>query len=198
MYRTSETDTERVLCIEKILEDIPGGGVVDPDDFKTTTTTMLEGTVLGKDANGIYHVFKTAKLQANAADDATDYRVIKGHEFVVGDVIVDSGLAGASQTITAITTTEDDYDTLTVGTTLGHAIVAGESIVQSTEEAVAGAATLYVTPAGIATNSVDLTKDNQGCGIMIRGTVNESLLPYPIDTLVKAYLKDERAYIIFK
>jgi len=188
MFVATESDSaERSLCIEKILEDIVGGGTIEPDDFKSTTTSMREGAVVGVDSNGLYHLFKTAKLHADATDSATTYQVKKGHEFVVGDFIVDSVLSGAAYAITAIdTTTSEDYDTITVGTTLGHAMSAGECLVQASAQAAAGSAAYKYTPKGIAVNSVDLTTANHGCGIMVRGTVNESLMPFFVDTTIKA------------
>lgn len=188
MYVAKETGTERSLCIELVLEDIPGGGVVDPDDFKTTTLVMGEGALLGVDSNGILHLTKTAKIQANASSSATDYRVLKGHEFKVGDFVVDSALTGAAYAITGITTTETAYDTITVGTTLGHAVTTADCLVQAVAQASAGAGVYFASPIGIALNAVDLTKDNLGCGLMVRGTVNESLLPYTVDADIKAKL----------
>lgn len=188
MYVAKETGTERSMCIEQVYEDIPGGGVIDPDDFKTTTTEMDEGALVGKDSDGLYHVVKTALIHENAANDATAYKVKKGHEFVVGDVIVDSALAGASKAITEIDTSEDDYDTLTVAVTIGHAVTTAECLIQATDAQAAGSATYKYPVSGIALNAVDLTKDNLGCGIMVRGTVNESLLPYKLDSVLKAFL----------
>jgi len=198
MYVTETSDTEKSLCIERILEDIPGGGIVDPDDFKTTTTKMGVGAPLGVDANGIYHVFKTAELYENETNSETDYKVLKGHEFKVGDFIADSALAGASEAITDIDTdSSEDYDVITVGTTIGHAMTAGECLVQATDQQSAGSATYKNTLKGLALNSVDLTLDNMGCGILRRGTVNESLLPYPLDTTIKGLLRSEIANILF-
>jgi len=186
MYVKETSDTERSLAVELVLEDIPGGGVVDPDDFKSDTTSLGEGALLGVDTNGIYHIFKTAELYEDEADDETGYKVLKGHEFKVGDFITDSGLAGAAYAITEITTTETDYDTITVGTTLGHAMLDGECLVQATAQAAAGSAAFKYTPVGISRNSVDLANDNLGCGIMVRGRVRESLLPYSVDANIKA------------
>jgi len=186
MYVKETSDTERSLAVELVLEDIPGGGVVDPDDFKAATTSVGEGALLGVDSSGIYHIFKTAELYEDEADDETGYKVLKGHEFKVGDFITDSGLAGAAYAITEITTTETDYDTITVGTTLGHAMLDGECLVQATAQAAAGSAAFKYTPVGISRNSVDLANDNLGCGIMVRGRVRESLLPYSVDANIKA------------
>jgi len=187
-YVKSETDTERSLCIEKVLEDIPGGLTVAQADFPDDTEEMLEGALLGVDTNGLGRIFKTAELYEDEADTETAYKVLKGHEFVVGDFITNSGLTGAAYAITEIDTSNANYDALTVGTTLGVAMLDGECLVQATAEAVAGSAALKYTLKGIALNTVDLTADNDnlGCGVLVRGTVNESLMPYPVDANIKA------------
>jgi len=189
MYVNSDTDTERSLCIEKILEDIPGGLTVAQADFQDDTEEMLEGALIGVDSNDLGHIFKTAELYEDEANNETGYNVLKGHEFVVGDFIVDSGLAGVSYAITEIDTSNGDYDVITVGTTLGHAMDEGECLVQAAaEETTPGDALLKYTLKGIALNSVDLTADNDnlGCGVMVRGTVIESLMPYSVDDNIKA------------
>lgn len=189
MYVAKETGTERSLCIELVLEDIPGGGTIEPDDFKTDTTELDEGALVGKDSNGIYHLVKTAELYEDEINTETDYKVLKSHEFKVGDVIVASVITGsAAIAITAITTTETDYDTITVGTTLGLAMSDGDVLAQATETAASGAGALKYTPVGITLNSVDLSKANKGAGILVRGTVNQSLLAFPVDATLKAHL----------
>jgi len=190
MFVNNENGTERSLCIEQVYEDIPGGGIVDPDDFKTTTTVMPEGALLGKDSNGIYHIFKTAELYENEANTEVAYKVHKNHEFVVGDFLmaaIDTG--SACYAITGITTSNANYDVLTIGTTLGLAMLDGDMLVQGTAEAASAGAGVYkYDPVAIALNSVDLTNDNLGCGLLVRGTVNQSLLPYGVDTKIKAFL----------
>lgn len=193
MYVKSETDTERSLCIVKVLEDIPGGGTIDPDDFQSATTEMLEGAIVGVDSNGLYHLVKTAELYEDEADSETAYKVLKGHEFVVGDFLMAAVDTGSKcYAITEIdTTSSEDYDILTVGTSLGLAMLDGDCLMQGTAEAAgAGGGVYKYDPAGIAMQGVDLTSgiDNQGCAIMVRGTVIESLLPYPVDANVKALL----------
>lgn len=190
MYVITSTDTERPLAIQTVLEDIPGGGSVVAADFLSTTLEMKEGAVLGKDSAGKYHLVKTAKIHENAGNTATDYKVKKGHEFKVGDVIMNGAATTKAYAITEIdTTTSEDYDTITVGTSLGVAVVAGEVLVQATAEAATAATGTYkYEPAGIALNTVDLTNSNTGCGILVRGTVVESLLAYFVDAGVKAKL----------
>ena len=303
MYVKSETDTERSLCSEKMLEDLPGGGVVDPDDFKTASTSMLEGAIVGADGNGLYHLFKTAKIVSGGTASAP--RIESEHELLVDDVISDGHVALTIATITVGETydtlafdsgslsiyaadtvlyqveTEDttgsggaakakvqdtagDYldvsflaidtpeqkngITLTIAqagsdamsvayadgvltislanstasknnvaliqaairalaTTEGidfSSIVCegtdwddkqtGATLTTASDTFQAGAnytrKTALYTPAGIAMQGVDLTTDidNQGCGIMVKGTVIESLLPYYVDSDIKALL----------
>lgn len=190
MYVNTSSDTERPLAIQKVIEDIPGGGSVVAADFLSTTLEMKEGAVLGKDSAGKYHLVKTAKIHENAGNTAVDYKVKKGHEFKVGEFVMNGATTTKAYAITEIdTTTSEDYDTITVGTTLGVAVVAGEVLVQAAAEATTAAAGTYkYVPAGIALNTVDLTVSNTGCGILVRGTVVESLLPYFVDAGVKAKL----------
>lgn len=189
MYVESSNDSERPLMLEKILEDIPGGGTIEKDDFKSVTEAMPEGTLLAKDSNGLYHPVKTAELYEEAAVDATAYKVKKNHEFKVGEFFMDAGKTSKAYAITAIDTSNADYDSITVGTTLGKVLAVGTVMVQaSAQAATLGAGTYKYTPDGIALNSVDLTKANLGCGILVRGTVIQSLLPYPVDSNIKALL----------
>lgn len=164
-----------------------GGGTVKKTPL-SSTSELKPGAVVGKDTNGLLEVLKTAKVYEDEADDETGYKVDKGHEFKVGDFITDSGLTGAAYAITEIDTTNENYDVLNVGTTLGHAIAEDECIVQANAEAAAGSAVLKVTPEGITKNAVDLTKTNQPSGVLVRGTVNESLMSSPVDANLKALL----------
>lgn len=182
MYVNSSSEYQNPLVIIKEVEDLVGGGTIKATPL-STTTELKQGAIVGKDTNGLLEVLKTAEIHENEADDETAYKVEKGHEFKVGDYIIDSGLDGTQKAITEIDTSNEDYDVLTVGATIGHALAAGECLVQATS---AGA--LQVTPEGITKNAVDLSKDNQPTGVLVRGTVNESLLPYPVDANVKALL----------
>jgi hypothetical protein len=298
MFVKQETDTERSLAIELVLEDIPGGGIVDPDDFKTVTTSMLEGALLGI-ASGVYRLFKTAKIKTGGTASAP--RLELAHELKVGDVISDGVVALAISVIT----TGSTYDTLTfssgslsiyaAGTILyqvdsadttgggynslatvegvsthtlaisipawdtpqranGIKVVLSQNssdnlavsyalgiltialanttdakntaaLIQAAIRALATddafdwsnavatgtnwadhgttlttpsdymkggvnhvRKTALYSPVGIALNAVDLTLDNKGCGILKRGAVNESLLPYYVDANIKALL----------
>lgn len=89
---------------------------------------------VGKDENGLYHVVKVAVLTDDATNSATTYTVKKGHNFKVGDVLM-LAPGGAAYAITAIATNSGDgsKDDLTVGTTLGVAAKAGDSLYLAAE-----------------------------------------------------------------
>jgi hypothetical protein len=186
MQTTSSTDTERNLAVELILEDIPGGGVVEKDDFKTTSTEMKEGALVGIDANGIYHITKTATAYASAASGATSVLVEQGHEFVAGDFITETGNTATARAISTITASGAYYDTFALAGALLVAVSDGDVLIQAA--ASGSAAGFLYSPVAIATNPVDLTADNTGCGLLVRGRVRESLLPYPVNSTIKALL----------
>jgi len=303
MYVATEDGTERSLCIEQVLEDIPGGGVIEPDDFKSDTTELEEGAIVGADSDGIYHLVKTAKIVADGSSSAP--RIELEHELVVGDFISDGVVVLEIDTVTegttydtlgfnsgslkvyaagtilyvvnevaettgsgnsAEATVEDksgDYlkveipswagaskangldvtieqagddnlavafasGTLTISLAASTATKNTVALIQAAIRAlgevdgidfaetvctgtgwddgaqVGGVLTAatdafalgldnvrpdpYYTPAGVTLQSVDISKANQGCGIMLRGTVNESLMPFYVDTDLKALL----------
>lgn len=188
MHVTKSTEYQNHPVIISDLDGLVGGGTIKKTPL-SSTDELKPGAIVGLDSNNLLEVLKTAELYENEANDETEYKVLKGHEFKVGDFIVDSALTGAAYAITIVdTTTSEDYDILTVGTTLGHAMTEGECLVQATAEAAAGAAVMQVTPKGITRNSVDLSLANQPTGVMTVGSVNESLMPYPVDASVKALL----------
>jgi len=106
MYVKSETGTERPLPFINVIEDIPGGGTLAKADVKADTVEVLEGAVVGKDTNGLYHLVKTAKIVSGGSASAP--RIAKSHEFKIDDVISDGVVA---LTIASITEGET-YDTL--------------------------------------------------------------------------------------
>jgi len=180
------TETASNVVFDSILEVHPGGGVVSVSDL--TQSVLKAGTPVGKDANGLWHVEKTATMQADATNTATDYPVEKGHNFKVGDFIT-TGLLKKAYAITAITTTETDYDTLTVGTTLGVAISDGDIIIQATSATGSNASAYKYTPLGLVGQDYDVvTGDNLAVQIVVRGTVISAIAP-PISSDIQTTLK---------
>jgi len=175
------TETRQTIAFATKLEDIQGGGTVAIADL--TQALVNEGTPLGVDANGLYHVVKTAKMQAEAAADATDYPVLKGHNFKVGDFATTKA-GEAAYAITAIDTSNEAKDTITVGTTLGAA--AKDSVlIQAAAESVSDSAAKYKTIGLVGTSFDVISGDNHSTDIVVRGSVKESLCP-PISDAMKA------------
>jgi hypothetical protein len=182
---TAKSDTERSLAVEKILEDIPGGGVIEKDDIPSSSSGIKEGTLVGVDTSGIYHIVKTAMVVNALATNATHCVVYNNHEFEVGDFIGTSASGGASGVaITAISASGAGCDVITA-TWPGPNVPASGIIVQASG---LGASNFKYVPVGVSTNYVDKDDENTGCGIMVRGRVREHLMPYYIDGTLKSKL----------
>src|SRR6218665_2951971 len=152
-FRESDAAPEKVAFVTK-LEDIIGGVTVAAADF-TNGAIIPAGSVIGKDGNGLYHVLKTARLHTAASNTATDYLVLKGHGFKVGDFI--AALTGAkAYAITAINTSNADYDTISVGTTLGVAISQYAGVFQALAEATSNTSAFKVAPSAVIGHSLEL------------------------------------------
>lgn len=184
MYVKKSTEYQNHPCIIKVLEDVVGGGTIAKSDL-VQTDELKAGVVVGV-ASGLYHKVKTAKV--HTAIGATDValKVYKGHDFKVGDFVTDSALSKKAYAITVIDYSNADYDTLTIGTAIG-AVLINLCLVQAAAESATTGVYKYA-PVGITMNSVDLTLDNMASGILVRGTVNESLLEHYVDASVKALL----------
>lgn len=115
------------------LADIPNGVTVSAADL-VAGGILPEGAYIGVDEAGLYHLVKTAKLTEAATATATTYKVAKGHHFKPGDFIA-SDAGAKAYAITSIDTSSDPtYDTITVGTTLGASLKAGDALVQAKAE----------------------------------------------------------------
>lgn len=188
-------DNRVIRAFTHKLADIPNGITVSAADL--TQKVLHEGTPVGKDENGLYHVVKVAVLSADATNTATAYTVKKGHNFKVGDVVM---LATGSKayTITEIATNADDAtsDDLTVDTTLGTAAVdttlgtaakAGDSLYLAAKAGASGSAFKYA-PVALVGESYDVDElSNHIVNAWTIGQIRESNIP-PIGAEVKAKL----------
>lgn len=179
-------DNRVIRAFTHKLADIPNGITVSAADL--TQKVLHEGTPVGKDENGLYHVVKVAVLSADATDTATAYTVKKGHNFKVGDVVM---LATGSKayTITEIATNADDAtsDDLTVDTTLGTAAKAGDSLYLAAKAGASGSAFKYA-PVALVGESYDVDElSNHIVNAWTIGQIRESNIP-PIGAEVKAKL----------
>lgn len=187
MLRIDRKKDNRVIrAFTHKLADIPNGITVSAADF--TQKVLHEGTPVGKDENGLYHVVKVAVLSADATNTATAYTVNKGHNFKVGDVVM---LAPGSKayTITGIATNASDAtsDDLTVDTTLGTDAKAGDAIYNAAKAGASGSAFKY-EPIALVGESYDVEAlSNHIVNAWTIGQIRESNIP-PVGSAVKAKL----------
>lgn len=192
MYRKKETEFQYAPGMEVILEDIIGGGTIAREDVKGIVDELPPLCIVGKDSNGLWHVVKTAKITGTVASGAA-YPIAKGSLFKVGDAVTIGGaLTGAADVISSIDTSAEDHDLITLAATIGTAAI-GDVLVLASAKASAGAATFKYVPEAITMNKVNMTVANQQSGLLALGSVNEKVLPYPID----ADLKKALSYIRF-
>lgn len=139
------------------------------------TTGLVPGTVIPAGTPVVFvegttrtgTVLHSGFLYENAASNAVNYKVRKNHTFVVGDYLASGATGGKAYAITAIDRTNADYDTLTVGTTIG-AVDAGASLYAST----ATGATASALPAcnGLLYDDA-VVAEKTGISVAIRGTI---------------------------
>jgi hypothetical protein len=147
-----QSDTRQVGCILHRVADIPGGVTIDISTLGGST--LLEGTPIGVGATGKYNVVKTAKMVTQAANNAVNYEVAKGHQFKVGQYI---GTGSVAYTITAIDkTTNADKDVITLNTTLGVVCAVDLVLYEAAAESAAAAAAKN-TAVAIVGSSYDIT-----------------------------------------
>ncbi|HEY1055016.1 MAG TPA: hypothetical protein VGE24_07770 [Emticicia sp.] len=169
IFRETDAPAQKVVFATKI-EDIIGGVTVSVADF-VDDYIVPAGSVVGKDNNGLFHVLKVAKLTTAAGNTDTTYQVAKGHGFKVGDFI--AALTGAkAYAITAIDTTNADYDVLTVGTTLGVVIAQNDGIFQAAAQAASNTSAFKYTPLAVTGHAIQL---NAGDNNVVDAWVRASL-----------------------
>lgn len=196
MFFKKEKEFQYHPAVIKMLEDVVGGGTIVRTDLRTA---IFDGMpldelppycVVGKDENGGYRVIKTALVTEALEAEGTTIKVNKSHLFAVGDFVTVGGdLKGASDKITAIDKSNAGYDVITLEAKIDAAKV-GQVLVGVKEKTTAGKATLVTGSSElvITLSKVDLTVANQSCGLMVRGTISEGNMPFPIDAGLKALM----------
>jgi hypothetical protein len=151
--------------------------------FTLIKTTLAINSIIASGTPGVYDEaartfapLTVGKIHANAANNAVAYQIEKGSAFKVGDYFsVNAG--AAAYAITAIDTSNAAYDLVTVGTTLGEAVTAGEFAFAST----ATGATASALPACnglLYEDSLIVEGILQACSVVIRATVYARRVPY--------------------
>lgn len=185
MQNKKTTETRAYIAFQTKLETIPGGRTVAIADV--VEDILYAGTPIGVDSNKLGHIVKCAKMYETASNSATAYKVLKGHNFAVGDHICAEEGAKA-QTITSITTTETDYDTLNVGTSIGTEVAEGAYLYQSASASQSTGSDLKYDPEGLIGEDIDMTSgDNHLVSVVVRGTAIKDNIP-PIGSVITAKL----------
>lgn len=178
-------DERTVHACTHNLADIPNGVTVAVADL-TPGVALREGSALGKDEAGLYHLVKTAAVVEAANATAKAYKVGKGHHFKVGDIVMVKTGAKA-YAITAIDTTAATFDTITVGTTLGEAVAVGAVLTQAAE-ATADASAFKYAPFVACGDSYDVAAlTNTTVAAVTFGQFKEAICP-PVSAEIKAAL----------
>lgn len=174
-----ETASYPVEAFQSIKETAQGGFMLD-ETVLAVGTTIPAGTVIGFDeATRKAKPLKGAVLQASVLNSATTYPVLKGHNLAVGMSINLTG--GTARAITAIDDSNADYDTVTVGTTIGVAANAGAQVFVNDNG--------YTKAKGLLMNAVEVPASGytESVAVVIDGTVYHRRIP-PVSDTVKALM----------
>ena len=167
-----------IPVFEEVFELIKGGGLIDATGL-VADSSIAAGTPIKFDyATRSGAVVKTFKVQANATNVAVVIRVEKLSQAIVGTILGKTAGA-AGRAITVIDKTSPDYDVLTVGTTLGVILTAGDVLF---EAGTAGDATAAIKalPNGLLQNEI-IAATGEQINVVIRGTAFERRIPGMID-----------------
>ena len=178
MYLKKEKEFQYHPAIIKMLEDVVGGGTIARADLRKA---LFDGQPLdelppyciaGRDENGGWHIIKTAKVLEAVETAGKIIKVAKNHLFAIGDFVTVGGkFDGASDKITAIDKSNAAYDSITLAAAIG--------------DTGSAEATVEISEVVITMAKVDLTVANQSCGLMVRGTIEERNMPFPLDADLK-------------
>lgn len=167
------------------LEDIPGGITVAVADL--SQASVGDGTPVGKDANGLYHVVKTAKVKTDTGGTDIVYPVEKGQNFKKGDFVTNK-LGAKAYAITGIDTSAADKDIITLSATLGVAVKAGDVLFEAKAESATTTSAFKYEPFALVGTSFDvIVGDNHMTDAIVRGSIKEANIS-PIHADIKAKL----------
>lgn len=181
--RRKDTGTSKVIVHR--IADIRGGVSVVTSEI--VSDFLPEGTAISTpDSNGKSHIIKWAKVQADAGATATKYKVVKGHQFKVGDVVM-LATSAAAYAITAIDTTNSAYDELTVGTTLTAAST-GAYLYQASAAGASGSAYKYAAAAITGTGKQVIANQNFDVDAWVIAVTKGNDMPSAIASQLKGVI----------
>jgi len=173
----------------KILEDIPGGVTIKTNRFPTTTKEIKKGTLLNADASsaGLYNVIKTVRATAENTTSVTVVAIEPtDHLFKAGDIIFLTAAGPTATTITRVSATAIAY--AVTGVVVASGSVLYEALTVNTVTALYDADAILRDNVEVRKGGVATLLDNLFAGAVVRGTVDESELPYFVTTQHKTDL----------
>lgn len=175
--RTPSGASIPVWMRDKALELASGGFVVSNTGLAIGQVVPAGTPLVFDEAARTATLMSAAKIHANASNSATAYQVEKGHNLKVGDYLAVAP-GGAAYPITVIDTSNSAYDTVTVGTTLGVAVTAGQFAFGSTATGASAAALPAINGLLYEELLVADPAYKQSVSAVIRGTVYARRVPY--------------------
>jgi hypothetical protein len=142
--------------IQSATEGCPAGFSVDEVEVSGEGTPDLGDVELNEEE------------KFSGGKEAQDLKLVKGHFLKVGEYVA-ATVGGAAYAISAIDTSNDNYDLVTLETALGVALSVGDVIFKSSATGETDGA-LHVTPKGLLFDNVKV-EDNVTCAVVLRGTV---------------------------
>lgn len=164
------------IVFETITKRAMGGRRV-----KNPSYDVQVGTALGYDSSNILNPIKAYRVVENATATATAIKIAKGSGVAVGDFV---GNGKVAHKCTAITTTNTDYDTITLNTAIGKADkgkVLYQAKAESTENA--EAEPIY-QPMYLAGDIVYKDKGDQLIDVINGANVRKEIAPLSEDIAV--------------
>ena len=198
---TRETDTAYDPIFINILGEIESGVTLLTDRIPTATTEIKKGALLHAVATaasaGLYRLVKTAKLYVKIDTSAVVTLIVyTNHEFKVGESF---GIEGNHSGATIATITKGavtDRIVLTAGGGGLNCACVASGRVLAEKQLGAGVTLLKYSAEAILKDTVKVrsadgtTLNNVTSGAVVRGAVNESILPYFVTAYDKTALTD--------
>lgn len=142
VQRRKDTKVPRVFMHK--VADIRGGVSVKTSELGGDY--LHEGAVLSAADNGICHVVKIADVVEQAETAATTIKVKKGHNFVIGNIVMANEGKKAYEITGIDTSGSKTFDTITIKTALGEIIPIGGFLIEAKAESTTTTSTLKYVP----------------------------------------------------
>jgi len=174
----------------KILEERIGGGYIATGRVPSATKELKAGTLLKESTAtaGIFHFVKIGKsVKTQAA--ATAIAISNKHDFAVGDFAILHGKTTAA-TINRVSNASVNTSVIATARALGTLATA----TYLDEANAAGATPLKLDPGSALKHNIRVRNDdlstvnNVFAGVVYRGALNESILPYYVTSRAKTKL----------